>query len=141
MGDNSFRQCELVHTARPLFVRSGAYGDVVPAHSVGSPPPCGEGLGVGVVAVARGTCLTTTPTRLASLATLPTRGRVRTEFAARGDGNSRDDVPALRRHAPRSPGGPEPREQNRRRRDLAVRLPWREPNLPLCSSPATARGE
>src|SRR5262249_27419259 len=69
--------------------------------------PCGEGLGVGVVAVARGTCLTTTPTRLASLATLPTRrGRVRTEFAARGDGNSRDDVPALRRHAPRSPGGP-----------------------------------
>src|SRR5262245_62566237 len=76
MGDNSFRQCELVHTARPLFVRGGAYGDVVPAHSVGSPPSCGEGLGVGVVVLARGACLTTTPTRLASLATLPTRGRV-----------------------------------------------------------------
>src|SRR5258707_13261702 len=41
-----------------------------------SPQPAGEGLGVGVVVVGRAARLTTTPTRLASLATLPTRGRV-----------------------------------------------------------------
>src|SRR5215471_18582700 len=43
--------------------------------------PCGEGLGVGVVVMARVACLTTTPTPPACAtlrrATLPTRGRVR----------------------------------------------------------------
>src|SRR5258708_18698337 len=89
------------------------------------PPPCGEGLGVGVVVVARGACPTTTPARLASLATLPTRGRVKTEFAARTDSSSlangskrplaayyppgaRDGTRALRRRA-RAPIGPRTR--------------------------------
>ncbi len=46
------------------------------AYSVCSPPPCGEGLGVGVVVRHAPRATTTTPTPLASLATLPTRGRV-----------------------------------------------------------------
>src|SRR5262249_4616337 len=37
------------------------------AHSVCSPPPCGEGWGGGLAVVARGACLTPTPTPPASL--------------------------------------------------------------------------
>src|SRR5215831_15258730 len=66
------------------------------AHSVCSPPPCGEGLGVGVrqwitarppprrsaakLAQAAQACL--------RAPTLPTRGRVKTEFAARAESTS-----------------------------------------------------
>src|SRR5919109_5498931 len=63
-------------------------------HSVCSPPPCGEGVGVGVVLVRRESYVTARPpprrhsapkTRVNALKapTLPTRGRVKTEFAAR----------------------------------------------------------
>src|SRR5215467_12239513 len=51
--------------------------------------PCGEGLGVGVVVRYASRATTTTPTTPAFAAlrraTLPTRGRVKTEFAARAD--------------------------------------------------------
>ena len=51
--------------------------------------PCGEGLGVGVVVrhASRATTTPPTPPAFAALrrATLPTRGRVKTEFAAGPD--------------------------------------------------------
>jgi len=50
-----------------------------------SPQPAGEGWGWGSLSEAMLAHDRTTPTRLASLATLPTRGRVKTEFAARAD--------------------------------------------------------
>src|SRR5262249_16209280 len=62
----------------PLVLRS-----INATRSVCCPPPSRNAFALAALLVARGPCLTTTPTRLASLATLPTRGRVKTEFAAR----------------------------------------------------------
>src|SRR5262249_19323803 len=68
--------------------------------SVCSPPPCGKGLGWGSLSEAMLARNRTTPTRLASLATLPTRGRVKTEFAARAD--SAPTASALEKRNPHS---------------------------------------
>ncbi len=72
------------------------------AHSVCSPPPCGEGLGVGVASVRRRLRITERPPprrfaiadasafwrqerRPKAASALPTRGRVETEFVASAD--------------------------------------------------------
>ncbi len=56
-------------------------------HSVCSPPPCGEGLGVGVLQR-----ITTRPPPRRFAPTLPTKGRVETEFAARAESTSPECV-------------------------------------------------